>query len=165
MPAPKVKIEDFMPWAKALARTYADDQQQYEDLEGAALLGLVVAFTGWDGKRDFPPYALPSVKGYILNELERNAPDPAMSWDDVSDTMVELWDRSNVAKDVEDRATIRRGLQGCTPLQAQILLDYRGLGLTQNQIATMYGIRQQTVQAHIAKAEENFRRAVQNTAP
>jgi RNA polymerase sigma factor (sigma-70 family) len=151
---------DYMPWARALARSYSDNNQQYEELESAAYLGLVLAWNGWDGVRDFPPYALPTVRGYILKELEYNSNPDAMSWEDTTDDMVELWDRTNTAKEVEDRATIRQGLKGCTELQAQLLMENKGLGLTERELAQMYGISQQAINAHLNKAQENFRLAV-----
>lgn len=152
-----MKIEKYLPLARATARDMSGNQQEYDDYLGAAYEGLVVAFKNLDpnwSKGESQAYLKRYISGFILNHI-RSAQSPVTFSDEEP--------YEEVLKKSDDRELIKFMLGLLSERQADIFLRYNSLGETQQEIAKTLGVSQVTISKVLAECDVVFRQHLQKT--
>ena len=65
-------LKNWSRYIEIRANSFAKPYPVVQDLENAGREGLWIALNKWDQIRDFPPYAISYINGYMLKYLQQN---------------------------------------------------------------------------------------------
>lgn len=186
MPARTLLIERYRGLARRAARTHvvADPMLHREDLESAAIVGLIEAVDRFEPDRGVPfeAFARPRVRGAVIDEMRRygeggshvrqrgvdsqdaeHASNPwrtPVSLDRLSQSRVGLAGTAALdpaMEHIELRDRVGLSLGAVSPRQREVLVHYYGAGLTLREAGVRMGITEARASQLRTRALEHMR--------
>ena len=155
---PSTIIKDYLPLAYSAASQHYREEAEWEELVQVAALGLCAAADRFDSKRNtsFAAFAKPYISGYLKDFLNP-AKNGRMNMVELTGGVVEEMTTDDVV-DNDMKTVVYGAMESLTPKQKFVMEMVYIEGHTQEEVAEMMGIIQQSVVTLINRATVALRK-------
>ncbi|RZT00927.1 sigma-70 family RNA polymerase sigma factor [Cuneatibacter caecimuris] len=166
-----IRAEEHLGLANMVAHRFKNTGIEYEELQGTAYLGLVIASQSFDNRKgiQFSSYACPVIQNEILMYLRREKRQcSVMSYDapiqeqdgDKLRKIDTLPDYESGFEAIEDHLFAEQILNTMNRQDRELILQYYIHGTRQEILAQQYGCSQPVLSRKIKKIKEKIQKGV-----